>query len=64
MVGSQVGAYRVLERIGQGGMGTIWRAEHVMLGRRAALKLLHPPPGITEPTLSQPRSERSTLGTR
>src|SRR5215470_16249040 len=41
-VGTQVGAYRVLQPIGKGGMGTVWLAEHVMLGRRAAIKLLHP----------------------
>jgi hypothetical protein len=41
-VGTQVGAYRVLHQIGKGGMGTVWLAEHVMLGRRAAIKLLHP----------------------
>src|SRR5499426_2026437 len=42
LVGTQVGAYRVLQQIGKGGMGTVWLAEHVMLGRRAAIKLLHP----------------------
>ena len=42
VVGTQVGAYRVLQQIGKGGMGTVWLAEHVMLGRRAAIKLLHP----------------------
>jgi len=40
--GTQVGAYRVLQRIGSGGMGSVWIAEHVALGRRAALKMLHP----------------------
>ncbi|HEY0483745.1 MAG TPA: protein kinase [Kofleriaceae bacterium] len=40
--GTQVGAYRVLQQIGQGGMGSVWLAEHTMLGRRAAIKLLHP----------------------
>ena len=40
--GTQVGAYRVLKRIGKGGMGTVWLAEHAMLGRRAAIKILHP----------------------
>jgi serine/threonine-protein kinase len=42
VVGTQVGAYRVLQQIGAGGMGTVWLAEHTMLGRRAAIKLLHP----------------------
>src|ERR1041384_741022 len=41
-VGSQVGAYRLLKQIGQGGMGTVFLAEHIALGRRAAIKLLHP----------------------
>ena len=41
-MGTQIGAYRVLQQIGEGGMGTVWLAEHTMLGRRAAIKLLHP----------------------
>jgi serine/threonine-protein kinase len=40
--GTQVGAYRLLEQIGEGGMGAVWLAEHTMLGRRAAIKVLHP----------------------
>jgi hypothetical protein len=40
--GTQVGAYRLLQQIGEGGMGAVWLAEHTMLGRRAAIKLLHP----------------------
>jgi len=40
--GTQIGAYRVLQRIGEGGMGLVWLAEHAMLGRRAAIKVLHP----------------------
>jgi serine/threonine-protein kinase len=39
--GTLVGAYRVQRQIGKGGMGAVWLAEHTMLGRRAALKMLH-----------------------
>ncbi|HZJ66952.1 MAG TPA: serine/threonine-protein kinase, partial [Kofleriaceae bacterium] len=41
-VGTLVGAYRVLQLIGEGGMGRVWLVEHTMLGRRAAIKMLHP----------------------
>jgi len=37
-----VGAYQLVRRIGSGGMGEVWRAEHVLLGRHAAVKLLQP----------------------
>ena len=37
----QVGSYRLLHRLGEGGMGTVWFGEHTLLGRRAAVKLLH-----------------------
>jgi serine/threonine-protein kinase len=40
--GTQVGAYRVLRLLGEGGMGSVWLAEHTMLQRRAAIKVLHP----------------------
>ena len=39
--GTRVGRYVVLSRIGRGGMGTVFRAEDVELGRPVALKRLH-----------------------
>jgi serine/threonine protein kinase len=40
----QFGSYRLVERIGRGGMGEVWRAEHQLFARPAAIKLIgaHP----------------------
>jgi serine/threonine-protein kinase len=38
----ELGSYRLLERLGTGGMGEVWRARHRLLARPAAVKLIHP----------------------
>jgi serine/threonine protein kinase len=37
----ELGSYRLVERLGEGGMGEVWRAEHRLLIREAAIKLIH-----------------------
>jgi eukaryotic-like serine/threonine-protein kinase len=41
----ELGSYRLVERLGQGGMGEVWRAKHRLLARPAAIKLIRPQTG-------------------
>ncbi|MET0343520.1 MAG: protein kinase [Polyangiales bacterium] len=38
---AELGSYQLLERLGSGGMGNVYRARHTLLARDAALKLIH-----------------------
>src|SRR4030095_13777908 len=38
----ELGSYHLIERLGEGGMGEVWRAEHRLLARDAAIKLVRP----------------------
>ena len=43
--GEKLGAYLLIDRLGAGGMGEVWKAEDPRLGRTVAIKIL--PPGVT-----------------
>ncbi len=36
------GRYRIIKTLGEGGMGTVFLAEHALIKRRVAMKILHP----------------------
>ena len=59
LVGRQVGAYRVIEEIGRGGMGVVYAADDSRLGRQVAIKALTP-----EYTRDATRRERLTREAR
>ena len=40
--GLPLGHYRLMEKIGEGGMGEVWRARHQLLARPCAIKLTRP----------------------
>jgi Protein kinase domain len=47
-IDTEVGGYRIVEPIGEGGTSVVYRAEHIRLGRSAALKLLTPALGESD----------------
>ena len=42
LIGTTAGNYRILDKISDGGMGSVYRAEHALIGRLVAVKVLLP----------------------
>jgi serine/threonine-protein kinase len=63
----ELGSYRLEEKLGQGGMGEVWRARHRMLARPAAIKLIRrslagdPRTGISEDSLRRFEREAQVI---
>jgi serine/threonine-protein kinase len=53
--------YRLVEKIGQGGSGTIYRAEHVTLRKRVAVKILHHQLSTDDTAVERFRREATTV---
>src|SRR6266545_834290 len=41
LIGQTVGNYLVTQKVGEGGMGSVYLAEHPTIGKKVALKILH-----------------------
>src|SRR5206468_1301874 len=39
--GQSIGSYRIVSKIGTGGMGAVYLAEHPTIGKKVALKVIH-----------------------
>lgn len=61
MIGQLLGQYRIVERLGEGGMGEVYRATDEMLDRDVALKMLRPELAHRPDLVERFRAEAVTL---
>ena len=61
MIGKTISHYHILDKLGEGGMGTVYLAEDTDLGRKVAVKML-PAKMATDPErLRRLRNEAKTV---
>ncbi|HEX6864029.1 MAG TPA: serine/threonine-protein kinase, partial [Thermoanaerobaculia bacterium] len=61
MIGRIVGNYRIVEKVGEGGMGAVYRALDVMLDREVAIKAIRPDLSRESHIVERFRSEAKLL---
>ena len=63
MIGQDVAHYRITSKLGEGGMGAVYRAEDTKLGRSVALKFL-PPELATDPSARKRMLKEAQVASR
>ena len=61
MIGTVVGNYKIVDKIGEGGMGAVYKGIDLMLEREVAIKVLKPELGSQPQVVERFRSEAVTL---
>lgn len=61
MIGEKIHSYEITEHLGRGGMGNVYKATDIMLGREVALKMLHPQLTVQEQFLERFKKEARVL---
>jgi serine/threonine-protein kinase len=61
MIGQLVGNYKIVEKLGEGAMGTVYKGIDVMIEREVAIKVLRPEIASRTDVVERFRSEAATL---
>ncbi len=56
------GKFRLISKLGEGGMSTVWKAENTLVHKTVAIKLMHPEYARNPRTLDRFRNEATSAG--